>query len=70
MVHIEVGFTPDDYEKRMVEQTKEDVLQRLEGCDLGSVKIVLKRRSGSQMAFQFLGEAAAIEKAKQLLGIH
>lgn len=70
MVKIEVGFTPEQYEERMIEQTKEDVQAKLYAHDLGQLKIVLKKRPGSQIAFQFLGDADGIDKAKRLLGIY
>ncbi|MEY2485489.1 MAG: hypothetical protein QOH39_1137 [Verrucomicrobiota bacterium] len=70
MVKIEVGFAPEGFEKRMVEQTKDDVMAKLQGHDLGRVKIVLKKRPGSQLAFQFLGEPDGVDQAKRLLGIY
>ena len=56
MVKIEVGFAPEGFEKAMVQQTKEDVTAKLQGHELGRVKIVFKKRPGHQLAFQFLGD--------------
>ena len=70
MVKIEVGFAPEGFEKRMVQQTKEDVMTKLQGLDLGRVKIVFRKRPGHQLAFQFLGDPDAIDKTKQILGIY
>jgi hypothetical protein len=71
MIKIEVGFEPHVYEKALVEQTKEDIQNRLQGHEFGRFKIVLKKRFGShQIALQFLGDPESCEKAKRLLGIH
>jgi hypothetical protein len=70
MVKIEVGFAPEGFEKRMVQQTKDDVMAKLQGLDLGRVKIVFKKRPGHQLAFQFLGDPDAVDKTKQILGIY
>ena len=70
MVKIEVGFAPEGFEKRMVQQTKDDVIAKLQGLDLGRVKIVFKKRPDHQLAFQFLGDPDAIDKTKQILGIY
>ena len=70
MVKIEVGFAPEGFEKQMVEQTKDDVLAKLRGLDLGRVKIVFKKRPGHQLVFQFLGDPDAVDKTKQILGIY
>ena len=70
MVKIEVGFAPEWFEKNMVEQTKDDLMAKLQGHDFGRVKIVLKKRPGSLLAFQFLGDPDGIGRAKQLLGIY
>jgi hypothetical protein len=70
MVKIEVGFAPEGFEKRMVQQTKDDLMAKLQGLDLGRVKIVFKKRPGHQLAFQFLGDPDAVDKTKQILGIY
>lgn len=70
MVKVELGFAPNHFEKAMIEQTKHDLKERLHGHDLGRVKIVLKKRPGNQIAFQFLGEQDGVDKARRLLGIH
>ena len=70
MVKIEVGFAPEGFEKRLVKQTKDHVLAKLRGLDLGRVKIVFKKRPGHQLAFQFLGDPDAVNKTKQILGIY
>ena len=70
MVKIEVGFAPEGFEKKMVQQTKDDVMAKLQGLDLGRVKIVFKKRPGHQLAFQFLGDPGAVDKTRQILGIY
>ena len=70
MVKIEVGFTPEGFEKRIVQQTKDDLMAKLQGLDFGRVKIVFKKRPGHQLAFQFLGDPDAIDQTKQILGIY
>ena len=71
MVKIEVGFEPHPFEKSVVEQTKEDIENRLQGHDFGRFKIVLKKPPHSQhIALQFLGDPESCEKAKRLLGIY
>lgn len=67
---IEVGFNPHPFEKTLVEQTKEHIRNRLRGADINRLKIVLKKRPGSQIALQFLGDPDGIDKAKLLLGIY
>jgi hypothetical protein len=44
------------------------VLERLQGHELGLLRIVLKKRNGRH-AFQFFGDPNSVEKAKDLLGI-
>ncbi|HEV2804735.1 MAG TPA: hypothetical protein VGW57_07385 [Chthoniobacterales bacterium] len=71
MIRIEVGFEPHLFEKPMIEQTKEDIENRLQGHEFGRLKIVLKKPPQSQqIAIQFLGEPESCEKAKRLLGIY
>jgi hypothetical protein len=70
MVKIEVGFAPERFEKDMVEQTKDDIMAKLQGVELGRVKIVFKKRPGHQLAFQFIGDPDAVDKTKQILGIY
>jgi len=68
MVRLEMGFRPRLLERNIVRQTKSDVLRRLEGHELGLLRIVLKKHNG-RLAFQFFGDAHTVEKAKGLLGI-
>jgi hypothetical protein len=68
MILLEVGFKPRWLERKLVRQTKSDVLRRLRGHDFGLLRIVLKKRDG-RVAFQFFGEPGSVEKAKALLGI-
>ena len=67
---IEVGFNPHPFEKTLVEQTKEHIRNRLAGADINRLKIVLKKRPGSQIALQFLGDPDGVDQAKRLLGIY
>ena len=69
MLRLETDFVPGIFERRIVRQTKEDIRQRLEGCGLDFLRIVLKRRR-SGLAFQFFGNPETVEKAKGLLGIY
>ena len=48
MVKIEVGFEPHPFEKALVEQTKDDIQNRLHGHEFGRFKIVLKKPPQSQ----------------------
>ena len=68
MLRLKIGFVPGPFEKRVVQQTKEDIRQRLQGYDLGCLRIVIKRRPGG-FAFQFFGPGEDVERAKGLLGI-
>jgi hypothetical protein len=68
MVHLETGFKPRWFERNIIRQTKSDVLERLQGHELGLLRIVLKKRNG-RLAFQFFGDPNSVEKAKGLLGI-
>lgn len=71
MVKIEVGFQPHPFDKALVEQTKQDIQDRLAGHEFGLFKIVLKKPPGSQQpSFQFLGDPESCEKARRLLGIY
>jgi hypothetical protein len=45
-------------------------MAKLQGLDLGRVKIVFKKCPGHQLAFQFLGDPDAVDKTKQILGIY
>lgn len=69
MLRLETDFVPGVFERRIVQQTKEDIRQRLEGYDLDFLRIVLKRRPRG-LAFQFFGNPETVEKAKGLLGIY
>ena len=68
MVRLEMGFKPGWFERKLVRQTKLDILRRLEGHKFNLLRIVLKKRDG-RVAFQFIGDAGSVEKAKDLLGI-
>ncbi|HST30184.1 MAG TPA: hypothetical protein VLK27_05035 [Chthoniobacterales bacterium] len=68
MVRLEMGFKPGWLERKLVRQTKFDILRRLEGHSFGPLRIVLKKRDG-RLAFQFIGDTGSVEKAKDLLGI-
>jgi len=68
MVRLEMGFKPGWFERKLVRQTKLDILRRLAGHSFGPVRIVLKKRDG-RLAFQFFGDTGSVEKAKDLLGI-
>ena len=68
MVRLEMGFKPGWFERKLIRQTKLDILRRLEGHSVGPLRIVLKKRDG-RVAFQFIGDTGTIEKAKNLLGI-
>lgn len=71
MVKIEVGFQPHPFDKAMVEQTQQDIQDRLAGHEFGLFKIVLKKSPGSQQtSLQFLGDPESCEKARRLLGIY
>ena len=68
MVRLEIGFKPRWFERNLIRQTKDDILRRLQGHELGLLRIVLKKRDG-RVAFQFFGDTSSVEKAKDLLGI-
>ena len=68
MVRLEMGFRPGWFERKLVRQTKFDILRRLQGHKFKLLRIVLKKRDG-RVAFQFIGDAGSVEKAKDLLGI-
>ena len=68
MVRLEMGFRPGWFERNLIRQTKDDILRRLQGHELGVLRIVLKKRDG-RVAFQFFGDPNSVEKAKDLLGI-
>lgn len=71
MVKIEVDFEPHAFERPLIEQTKEDIQNRLHGHEFGRFKIVLKKPQHSQqIAFQFLGDPQDCDKARRLLGIY
>jgi hypothetical protein len=70
-VKVEVRFEPHPLEKALVEQTKDDIQNRLHGHEFGRFKIVLKKPPQTQqISLQFLGDAESCEKAKRLLGIY
>jgi hypothetical protein len=69
MLSIETDFIPGPFERRVVKQTKQDIQQRLQGYDLGFLRIVVKRKPGFGFAFKFIGPAESVEKAKGLLGM-
>jgi hypothetical protein len=70
MIRFEMDFESHSLEKPLIRQTKEDIRARLEGHEIGSLKIVLKKRPGRQIALQFHGDPENVEKAKRLLGIY
>jgi hypothetical protein len=67
---IEVGFDPHPFEKTLIEQTKEHIRSRLAGEEIHRLKIVLKKRPGSEIALQFVGDPDGVDKAKRLLGVY
>ncbi len=71
MIKIEIGFEPHPFEKRGVEQAREDIQSRLHGHEFGRFKIVLKKSPGNgQLDYQFLGDPESCEKARRILGIY
>ena len=71
MAKIEVGFEPHPFEKALVDQTKQDIQNRLYGHEFGRFKIVLKKPPHSpQITLQFVGDPESCDKAKRLLGIY
>jgi len=71
MVKIEVGFVPHAFETALVEQTKDDIQNRLHSHEFGRFKIVLKKLHASHaISLQFLGDRESCEKARRLLGIY
>ena len=68
MVRLEMGFKPGWFERKLVRQTKLDILRKLEGQEFKLLRIVLKKRDG-RVALQFVGDGPSVEKAKDLLGI-
>jgi hypothetical protein len=68
MVRLEMGFKPGWFERKLIRQTKLDIIRRLRGHNFRLLRIVLKKRDG-RVAFQFFGDIDSIEKAKELLGI-
>lgn len=68
MVRIEVGFEPHPFEKGLVEQTQEDIANRLHGHEFGRFKIVLTKPPPShQIAFQFAGDGRAARRRSDCL---
>jgi hypothetical protein len=68
MIKIELGFEPHPFEKAMIEQTREDIQNRLSGHEFGRFKIVLKKPPGSQqISLQFLGDPESETPAGHLL---
>ena len=71
MIRIEVDFQPHPLERQAVEETKEDIRNRLNGHEFGPFKIVLARSPGSrQFALRFLGDPESCDKARRLLGFY
>jgi hypothetical protein len=70
MIRFEVDFVPHELERAGVEQTKDDIRERLQGHEFARLKIVLKKRIGNQIELQFLGDPQETEKARRLLGIY
>ena len=68
MVRLEMGFKPGWFERKLVRQTKLDILRKLNNHKFKLLRIVLKKRDG-RVAFQFVGDTTSVEKAKDLLGI-
>jgi hypothetical protein len=68
MVRLEMGFKPGWFERKLIRQTKLDILRKLKGHKFNLLRIVLKKHDG-RVAFQFLGDSGSVEKAKDLLGI-
>jgi hypothetical protein len=69
MIRFVVDFTPHPFEKRDVNQTIEDMRERLSGR-VDRLKVILKKHVGNQISFKFVGEPETVETAKRLLGIY
>ena len=70
MIRFEVDFVPHAFETAGIEQTKEDIRNRLQGHDFSRLKIVLKKRIGNEIQVNFVGDPQDTEKARRLLGIY
>ena len=70
MIRFEVDFVPHELERAGVEQTKDDIRDRLQGHEFARLKIVLRKRIGNEIELQFIGDPQDAEKARRLLGIY
>ena len=70
MIRFEVDFVPHELERAGIEQTKDDIRNRLQGHEFARLKIVLKKRIGNEIELQFIGDPQDTEKAQRLLGIY
>lgn len=70
MIRFEVDFVPHELERAGVEQTKDDIRERLQGHEFARLKIVLRKRIGNEIELQFIGDPQDTEKARRLLGIY
>ena len=70
MIRFEVDFVPHELERAGVEQTKDDIRDRLQGHEFARLKIVLRKRIGNEIELQFIGDPQDTEKAQRLLGIY
>jgi len=70
MIRFEVDFVPHELERAGVEQTKDDIRDRLQGHEFARLKIVLRKRIGNEIELQFIGDPQDTEKARRLLGIY
>jgi hypothetical protein len=70
MIRFEVDFVPHAFEAASVEETKEDIRNRLQGHEFSRLKIILQKRIGNEIELRFIGDQQDTEKARRILGIY
>ena len=70
MIQFEVDFVPHAFEAAGIEETKEDIRNRLQGHEFSRLEIVLRKRIGNEIELQFIGDPQDTDKARRVLGIY
>jgi hypothetical protein len=70
MIRFELDFEPHPFERPLIEQTKNDVRNRLIGHSISRLLVTLRKAFGSNnIVLHLRGDDEDVRKASRLLGL-
>jgi len=70
MIRFELDFEPHPFERPLIEQTKNEVRDRLQGHSISRLLVTLRKAFGSRdILLHLRGDEEDVLKARRLLGL-